>query len=262
MADPNPLFPEAPTVIWQLQEDGDAMAQSHEELRVWIRGVVAAQGMAENEDNAPNIFTATAGGINFPKELTAQGGFFIVIMRAPQGWGHEDLPLAFSCKDLYLLGFMKANTWYFFKDADLTGSGHDAPGLGEGAWAGLGFPGGYRGDKFNTVELGMYELWLTYKALLLYPEPSRNEIENALFRIIVVISEAVRFPEWSNQLTQLFRREWDPETVDMDKKFSLLFNDWSSIGKRVRDGENAFVPGDGFATYLELLNSITVILNN
>jgi hypothetical protein len=52
------------------------------------------------------------------------------------------------------VGFLHENLWYVFDDADLTGSGHlENPG----AYQKLGFSGGYRGNRFHTVLIGIPE---------------------------------------------------------------------------------------------------------
>ncbi|KAL6870570.1 hypothetical protein ACP4OV_014418 [Aristida adscensionis] len=202
------LDDEAPTKVWQLYEDGQRNTRSHQRLMKWIRHVIEAQGKAEN-GGARNVLSVTCGG----QPLTPRGGFFVVIMRAPEGWGKEDLPLAFSCKNLYLLGFMRRNRWHFFDDAE------DLP---EGVWERLPFSGGYRGDKFNSVDIGVFELWLSHDALVDYPWRSQAEVENGVFRLIVVICEAVRFPAWRRRVGHLLAGYGRAEAVNQTRLYSLL----------------------------------------
>lgn len=192
-------------------------------------------------------------------------------MRAPEGWvqlkpGQHDqgVTLLFSFKDLYLLGFLHNNIWYVFDDADLGGSGH-LEAQNKQHWTTLGFGGGYNNsDSFTAVSLGLLGLYYTHDSLSHYldrkTKDQRQEIENALFRVIVVISEARRFPAWLAHLQAGFAA-YESFVVDTPSMvFSLVFKKWSAISKRVFVGPVNIVAGDGFATYAELILSVSVLL--
>ncbi|RLM77962.1 hypothetical protein C2845_PM12G03870 [Panicum miliaceum] len=156
-------------------------------------------------------------GVNFDGDhhtvqRTADGGFFKIIMGLPPEYitpgQPEDVIFVLSLYDLYLLGFLDGNKWRFFDDARLEGTGHlDEDDKHE--WEKLGFEGGYSGDVFNTVKLGFNELLLTHNTLTNYSKrvkEERDDIVNALLRIMFVIPEVARFPAWLEHLQFAFSR--------------------------------------------------------
>jgi hypothetical protein len=103
---------------------------------------------------------------------------------------------------LYLVDFLHKNMWYVFDDADLTESGH-LENLG--AYQKLGFSGGYRGNRFHTVLIGIPELFQTHDALSNYYNIRKSsqlrDVVNGLYRLIVVIADTVHILEWRRCLS-------------------------------------------------------------
>lgn len=112
------------------------------------------------------------------------------------------------------------------------------------------------------MPIGIEELFLTHGTLSDYVRRrvhQLDEVKNALFRLMVVIPEAVRFPTWRCQVLAVLRHGAS-EVVDRMGHFSLFFNDWSSMSKAVLAGRAKFKPSTLFPTYSKLLASITFIL--
>lgn len=126
-------FPER---VWEIFRDPLRMAASTQAALAWIKEEEIKWAMAEN-NGKPKVFVEVIDGVPYERPIVANGGFFKLLMRVQ---GEEDVPLVFSFRDLYLLGFLQSNVWWLFSDADLEGSGH----LNHtGVWRHLKFDGGY-----------------------------------------------------------------------------------------------------------------------
>lgn len=103
---------------------------------------------------------------------------------------------------------------------------------------------------------------MSYDSLVHYPDRSQNEVMVALYRIIVVVSEASRFPEWMSHVQSLLKNMM-AETADHERYFSSMFKDWSTISKRARRGVARFVveEGDMFPSFARLLQNLGVALS-
>lgn len=178
------------------------------------------------------------------------------------GQAIEGVTLVFSLKDLYLLGFLHNNTWYVYSDARLDGSRHNEPG-NDKYWDKLPFQGGYTKDMFTNIKVGAYQLNISHHALSQYlsrlKKGQQDEIQSALYRVIVVIAEAKRFPQWLRVLQKSFA---DKLPIIVGPTFGYLFQNWKKTCKKVLKGPQEFKPDNVFATYGELVSSITVVLKS
>ncbi|TVU30071.1 hypothetical protein EJB05_21677, partial [Eragrostis curvula] len=257
---PNPLL-QLRSVDWQLYEESLENAQSYRTMATNCRTEISLQGRAENGGN-DKVVTLTAEGNAQNFQLTPDSGFFTVMLRQPQGWGGEQnappVPLIFSFSDLYLVGFVHENICYVFSDAKMDG-------IPEQFYVRLQFDGGHKRQDTHTVKLGLDGLYQTYSTLRNFPQRLERrslDVEIALFRIIAVVSEAIRFPLWFNHFASVLERGVS-ESVDEVKHFSKFFPNWSDMSKRARRGEDRFEaePGDVFVGYRQLLQCITLLLS-
>ena len=207
---------------------------------------------------------------NFQFHLLPQkvGSFFKVNLKISRGSRPVPLDL-FSLHNLYLLGFEHANLWYVFNDADLSGSRHDLES-NRRFWVKLGIRGGYHGDMFNHVKLGIDEIHSIYHVLSRYHEckaqGNHDEVDAALFRAIVVLPETWRFPRWRACLYRMFM--YSPRVVDripaqVDDGYERLFKIWKKISKRVlggADGFHRFRALAGYDAYAQLLPAVSILL--
>ncbi|KAJ1261093.1 hypothetical protein BS78_09G001700 [Paspalum vaginatum] len=236
------------------------MATTHDVIMAWILQLLIDQFELQHQ------------GDNHPYNLTATNGFFQLNLLPVPGWGREGeaqpLPLLFSLRDLYLVGFLHNNIWFLFDVADLRGTGlMEEQNLRH--WKKLGFKGEYRGKKNESVLIGMPPLDSSYNVLSDYLQQMESglqqQVENALYRIIVVVSEARRFPEWSNGVREVYAT-FQSKTVDaIGRKFALLFTQWNKICTRIIAGPAMFARFsalEGFAIYSDLLPSISVMLRS
>lgn len=227
---------------------------------VWIKAKLARQTATENNGVVQQM-TQVAEGKSYTFGLTADSGFFkVVIIPAPELTDEQQpLTLVFSFRDLYLVGFLHGDIWYVFDDARLIGSGHNEH---PEAYRLLGFKGAYVNIHFSTVEVSNWDLHQSYDSLVHYPGRSKNEVMVALYRLIVVVSEACRFPEWMSHVQSLLENMMT-ETADHERHFSRMFKDWSTISKRARRGVARFVvaEGDMFPSFESLLQNIGVALS-
>jgi hypothetical protein len=229
------------------------MAKLHDDMIQWIKDELAKKAKAENNGIA-QVVTQEVNGTSYSFGLTADSGFFKLVITPASDFTDQQRPLVlvFSFRDLYLLGFFHGTTWYLFNDADLEGSGHlEHPG----ACQLLDFKGSYVDTHFASVELSNYNLFQSYDSLMHYPNRSRNEIMVAVFRYIVIIPEACRFPEWHSRVHFILKNML---TETIRKKFRIWFKDWSTICKKARRGADRFVakPGDYFTTFESLVQTI------
>jgi hypothetical protein len=233
--------------------DEEKMAKSHNDMIEWIKDELAKRAKAENNDIA-QVVTQEVNGTRYSFGLTADSGFFKIVITPASDFTDQQLPLVlvFSFRDLYLLGFFHGTTWYLFDDANLEGSGHLAH---PDAYQLLGFEGSYVNSHFASAELSNYYLFQSYDSLTHYPERSRNEIMVAVFRYLVVIPEPCRFPQWHSHLQWILKNVM---SVTTDSDFATWFQNWSTICKKARRGAARFVarPGDFFATFESLLQTI------
>ena len=123
--------------------DSDEFITTHNEIMAWILGKLI------------DVFEAQHQGQVHQFNLTGTAGFFQLNLLPAPGWGPEaqPLPLLFSLRDLYLLGFFHDGIWHLFDDADLRNTdlmaAHNRP-----YWRKLGFSGGYSGNKEEYVPIG------------------------------------------------------------------------------------------------------------
>ncbi|CAL5024314.1 unnamed protein product [Urochloa decumbens] len=252
----NPMFQGAPAYPWHVSMDPVQMLTTYVALIHWIVNVVIYQRAAADNGGVPQVITQQTNGNQYSFGLTAETGFFRVVIIPSEELDEQQMPLhmMFSCRDLYLVGFLHDGKWKVFKDAKLDGSGHlQHPE----AWESLGFKGSYIDTHFNSVLLGGLGLYRSYDCLVHYAHRSSQEIKAAVFRIIVVISEACRFPQWRTRVKYLLEN-WLAETTNHDRAFSELFKDWKTISKRARRGEARFevLEGDAFQTFESLLQAL------
>lgn len=215
------------SVDWQLYEDPLENAQSYRTMATNSRTEISLQGRVENGGN-DKVVTLTAEGDAQNFQLTPDTGFFTVMLRQPHGWGGEQnappVALIFSFRDLYLVGFVHESICYVFSDAKMDG-------IPEQYYERLKFDGGHKRQDCETVKLGLDGLYQTYSTLRNYPQRRSLDVEIALFRIIAVISEAIRFPLWFNHYVSVLERG-ESESVDEVKHFSKFFPNWSDMSKR------------------------------
>lgn len=203
--------------------DEKKMAKSHDDMILWIKRELAKRAAAENNGVA-QVVTQEVNGTKYTFGLTADSGFFKLVIIPASDFTDQQLPLVlvFSFRDLYLLGFLHGNKYYLFDDAELQGSGHlDHPS----AYQLLGFKGSYDNNHFTTVQLSNYNLYQSYDSLIHYSERSRTEIMVAVFRYIVTIPEACRFPIWHSRVQYILK---NLVTETTRRKFSIWFKDWSN----------------------------------
>lgn len=247
---------QVPTYNWQMYEDPALMAESYRQLINWIIEVLAAQATADNNGVA-QVVTQEVDGNQYTFRLTAESGFFKVFMIPPPEWADQQQPLAlvFSCRDLYLVGFLHGEQWLVFQDAKLDGSGHLQHPQ---AYGSLKFKGSYFTSHFSTVQIGAWPLYQSYDSLVHYGDRTRPEIQMAVYRIIAAISEACRFPQWRSHVHNLLLNMMAENADSDDQTFSVLFQNWSNISKTCRRGAARFVPrpANVFETFEMYLQSM------
>jgi len=208
------------------------------------------------------VFAVSHENIGYQRQLTAEEGFFTVLVKPPGDWDPvAPLLLAFNLRDLYLVGYQDnadGGRWKVYDDAYLIGSGADDP-ANANLWEYLNYEGGYIQEMYG-VQIGLENM---YFALHTLNNPALGDMEKrlALGVYIMVIPEACRFPIWKRYLVGLLRRFETVVLIDEHNRFDAYFPDWSSICKRVRRGPARFVPGDGFDTYHELIEVVLVLLS-
>ncbi|RLN07591.1 hypothetical protein C2845_PM11G13160 [Panicum miliaceum] len=227
------------------------MAISYMALIHWIVNVALFQQAAADNNNVPQIVTQEAGDNQYTFGLTADRGFFRVVVIPPAEFAdqQETLHLIFSCRDLYLLGFVHNGQCLVFQDALLDGSGHLQHPQ---AYRPLPFKGSYTDTHFSSVHIGAWELYLSYDSLLNYSNRPRHEHQVAVHRIMVAISEACRFSEWRRHVQALLNSGM-AKPADDERLFSELFKHWSTTSKGARRGAALFEvrAGDGFPNVRE-----------
>lgn len=93
------------------------------------------------------------------------GDFFIVNLIPPESWDdRRPIPLVFSFHNLYHLVFPYGAVWYVYKDAELDGTGY-VESQHKNFHRKLNFGGGYNGNMFRSVQVGMVDLYHTYTIL-------------------------------------------------------------------------------------------------
>ena len=199
--------------------------------------------------------------------LTPDAGFFAVRLRLPRDPKEVEnvvgVKLLFSFRNLYLLGFEHQNICYVFRDAEL-GPGID---IDTNPWLRrMRFKGAYRTDIHKKVHIAVEDLFQTYLTLFHMDENTPyDDIYNALYRIMVTVSEALRFVEWLRELIFIYRLERINPSVDQDDgvKFSDHFHNWGNRSRAVREGEAAFQgPKYGFDTYDALMSWSGICLSS
>ncbi|KAL6865312.1 hypothetical protein ACP4OV_016463 [Aristida adscensionis] len=252
---PNPLFPNAPWVVWQLyDEDFSKMAKSFTRIMDWMGREIAQRGVA---------VTRRAERVDYTFHLTSDvPSFFIIAVKLPAGWREDNelvLPLVFSFRDLYLVGFMSEGVWHFFNGAKLEGSGHD---VYPEAFEMLEFSADYWKDHFESTLVSWWTLAMACDCLMNHHTREEVEVRAGVYQFIVTLSEARRFQRWRAYLKYLFENGIGDFADNNDRKFSLLFQNWSTTGQRARRGAARFsvVPVDGFTSYAQVLQNIDVAL--
>lgn len=179
---------QAPARVWRMSMDPFQMAAAYIAIISWIVNTVIPNQAAADNHNVPQVVTQEVNGNVYTFNLTAENGFFRIVMIPPADWDdlQQPLHLIFSCRDLYLLGFLHGDRWIMFDDAILNGSGHlDHPQ----AFQRLeNIKGAYIDSHFSSVLLGGWYLYLSYDTLMHYVNRPRQEIRAAVFRIITAIS--------------------------------------------------------------------------
>ncbi|KAG2648195.1 hypothetical protein PVAP13_1NG043800 [Panicum virgatum] len=247
---------QAPAYEWRMYMDPQQMAASYMALMQWIVTVAVFQQAADDNNGVPQEVTQEVDGNQYTFGLTAESGFFRVVVIPPPELTDQQqtLHLIFSCRDLYLVGFVHNDQWVVFEDARLVGSGHLQHPQ---AYRRLPFGGSYIDAHFNSVRIGAWELYLSYDSLVNYPNRPRQELLAAVHRFIVAISEACRFPEWRSHV-QLLLNNGMAEPADGTREFSQLFKKWSITSKRARQGAARFEvrAGDEFPTFERLVQNL------
>ncbi|TVT99657.1 hypothetical protein EJB05_54946, partial [Eragrostis curvula] len=215
----NRMFAGARVYRWQMYADPALMYLN---LINWI---IARLEERAAQDGLEATETHQFEGQEYTYRLTARSGFFIILVVPPVDYtdNGQDLALAFSFKDLYLLGFLDAGLWRLFDDADLNGTGDQPNGP---AHTKIGFQGGYSGNVFTETMLSLTTLVQSYETLKDTGRRENREIRTALLVFIFVISEGLRFMEWKNHLHLLFQDGGRQEAPDSGGRiFSFLFQD-------------------------------------
>lgn len=86
----------------------------------------------------------------------------------------------------------------------------------------------------------------------------RDEVVNALFRIMATVPEAKRFPAWLECVLYVFST--CKETVVGDF-FGMLFENWSLTCRTVLKGPAAFEPIFRYLTYADAFSAVSVVSN-
>jgi hypothetical protein len=208
------------------------------------------------------VFVVNHENIDYRRQLTADEGFFTILVKPPVDWqAVAPVVLAFSLRDLYLLGYQDnadGGRWKLYDDAYLIGSGADDP-ANANSWEYLNYSGGYT-EEMHHVQIGMAPM---YFALQTINNPASDDmaVRLALGVYIIIIPEACRFPVWKSYLVGLLRRFETVILIHQEDRFDGYFTKWSSICKRVRQGPARFIPGNGFATYQRLIEVVFVLLS-
>lgn len=250
---------QAPSRNWKIYSNSDAMVKDIQDVMDWIDQLLA--------EETEILCIKEEGQSHYLHQTTDSNKFFKLVLQPDvealaAGQAIEGVTLVFNLKDLYLLGFLHNNIWYFYSDAGLEGSGHNEPG-NEKFWDKLPFSGGYINDMFKNIKVGAYELNISHHALSQYltrlKKGQQDEIQTALYRIIVVISEAKRFPQWLQVLHKSFA---DKLSMVAGSTFGVLFQNWSKLCRKVFKGPENFKPNKNFATYGELVSTVSVLLSS
>ncbi|KAL6861682.1 hypothetical protein ACP4OV_017382 [Aristida adscensionis] len=267
---PNPYFRESSQFSLQMHWNPSTMVCSYNRLVNELEWEVRRQTAREN-DGVSSFFETSASLTNpitghvlkyiYRIPFTPKSGLFVVMLLPPKGWeevtGTECVELLFDFRDLYLLGFMHEDIWYLFKDARV----EESPPF----VVRTTIDSGYKDRDHKEVIIGINGLWETYQALSNASHRSQNEIWIALFRIVTVISEALRFRRWLARMLIIFKNGLNV-TVDCPKDdprkvYSRYFTDWSSMCKQLKDGEETFKPQFGCESYERLSWEILLILS-
>lgn len=182
---------------------------------------------------------------------------FKLIMRQPPDYPGEDVPLAFSLYDLYLLGFLHENKWRFYGDATLPESFQKHLHV---LWEKLNFSGGYCRDMFTSVPVDFSALLRCHDAMSHYsqrPSAAYSELQNLMFCIIAVVPEAKRFPEWMERLLHLFVTH---ESSVLGNTLNQLFTNWNKICTGIFSGPDSYEPILTYLTYDQAVASVAVLL--
>lgn len=255
----NSLLFQAPRVTFRLYSNPVKMSRSVKKLHKWIMKELAAQA-AKEQDGVSQVLVVNVDNKEYRRQLTAEGGVFIVVVRSPGDWqAVPPIGLAFSFRDLYLLGYQAngaGGIWRLYNDAYLIGTDAENPD-NAAYWQYLDFGGGYN-EQLKRVLVGMQPM---YHALWILNNPASGNIRLALVVYVFVISEAMRFTKWMRYLVSLLRRFGSESLVTPSRRLDTHFTAWSTLCKRIRRGPAAFVPGDGFGTYKELIETVYVLLS-
>jgi len=181
----------------------------------------------------------------------------------------EDQSLFFGFRNLYLLGFPYGAVWYVYKDAKLDGSGY-VESQHQNLLRKLNFGGGYSGNMFESVQVGMPDLYDTYTTLAHYQKQIDQHlydvVEAAMYRLIIAMLEAWRFPGWKSYLQEEAFATFTNILADNPAtgvKFSSLFQKWDKISKRILGGPLEYIIEKhikGFSDYASLLPVVSVFL--
>lgn len=173
----------------------------------------------------------------------------VLVIHAPHGWQQQrDLKILFSLKNLYVMGFLHANKWKLFSDADEL----DGVSVEEKArWTTrLGFKGSYTvgglQPDFTTLKLSKAAILGLYRTLLRPGMVSEEELKEAFATLAVITSECTRYPELQRLLLQLIFND-ESEVVAMicgiyGECYSVHIRSWDTYCDMAYAGENGFEP--------------------
>jgi hypothetical protein len=193
----------------------------------------------------------------------------VLVIQPSRKWQEQrDLKLLLSLKNLYVMGFLHANKWLLFSDAE---EQHGVSEQEKALWTSkLTFGGGYtrRGlqPDFSKIKLSKAAVMELYKSLVGHGFVSQKESMEALATFAVIGPECIRFPKLRRRFLKLVYSD-KCETVDMvgdDKiveKFSVHIRLWDKHCEKIRGGEAAFeaMTNIGIDTFLELVSFVGVM---
>ncbi|KAK3141366.1 hypothetical protein QOZ80_4BG0332960 [Eleusine coracana subsp. coracana] len=205
-----------------------------------------------------------------PRHHTGSRWFEVDIYPPPKWKESRPVRLLFLFHNLYLLGFHGGKEkWKFFDDAEMDGIRLEDVELYIDL---LGFNGGYNviGQSYDSFNIGYLGQLLTYSTLVGFSERTDDVmLKGALCRVVVTISEALRFLNLMELLIKVFETGQTVRCLDVvvksteaHKNISYHFTKWDVYCSVIRSGKAAYDANKlaGFPEFRSFFSFIGVLL--
>lgn len=183
-----------------------------------------------------------------PREVAGSRWFEVDIYPPPNWPENRPVRLLFLFHNLYLLGFHGGEKkWIFFDDAKMAGIPPEDIKLYIDF---LGFGGGYNSIKqeYDSFNIGFLGQLSTYKTLVDFSKRADSvTLKRALCRVVITISEALRFPQLMELLIETFETgqtvrflDAGASSTEPHKNISYHFTKWDFYCSIIRNGKDAY----------------------